>query len=199
MVSPAPLPLARTSAQRQAAEPEGLGKEILARTSARAHMPLTDRPRQTGPAFPAPSSLLSRARTVRRTPILARDRLGGPGAQPPGPGVTAEPLPLPGIVRMPLRRAEEAPETAKIAHPQPVRSDLPLPPLMTIQRTETPPKTTIEVGTITTVPGQVLQQKEGAQAPVSETDLNKLARDVYPLIKRMLAVERERRAGRWLS
>jgi hypothetical protein len=37
----------------------------------------------------------------------------------------------------------------------------------------------------------------GAEARDEEQDLDRLARDVYPLVKRLLAIERERRAGRW--
>jgi hypothetical protein len=40
-----------------------------------------------------------------------------------------------------------------------------------------------------TVPAEQGQEKG--------VDLDRLARDVYPLVKRLLAVERERRAGRW--
>lgn len=47
-----------------------------------------------------------------------------------------------------------------------------------------------------------MQRAEG-QPPVEgqdqdkEPDLDRLARDVYPLVVRLLAVERERRGGRW--
>jgi len=37
----------------------------------------------------------------------------------------------------------------------------------------------------------------GAEARDDEQDLDRLAREVYPLVKRLLAIERERRAGRW--
>jgi len=30
-----------------------------------------------------------------------------------------------------------------------------------------------------------------------EHDMDRLAREVYPLVKRLLAIERERRTGRW--
>ena len=33
--------------------------------------------------------------------------------------------------------------------------------------------------------------------PDDEPDLDRLARQIYPLVKRLLAVERERRGGRW--
>jgi hypothetical protein len=35
------------------------------------------------------------------------------------------------------------------------------------------------------------------QGQDEEKDLDRLARDVYPLVKRLLAIERERRTGRW--
>jgi hypothetical protein len=37
----------------------------------------------------------------------------------------------------------------------------------------------------------------GEESAETGADLDHLARQIYPLIKRMLAVERERRSGRW--
>lgn len=55
---------------------------------------------------------------------------------------------------------------------------------------------TIQRQTMPAAPGQpseAVQRKPAPAAP--ELDLDELARDVFPLIKRMLAVERERRPG----
>ena len=75
---------------------------------------------------------------------------------------------------------------------------MPLPPIMTIQRQPTTSTVgTVSIGTVQRVetgPPETTRQKEEKK---SEQDLDKLAREVYPHIVRMLAVERERRIGRW--
>ena len=44
---------------------------------------------------------------------------------------------------------------------------------------------------------RVILGPEGEEKAEGGLDLDRLARQVYPLIKRMMAVERERRTGRW--
>jgi len=89
--------------------------------------------------------------------------------------VTGE-LPLPPAPR---------PAWAEMLQPQPsaAASDLAMQPegIAVVQRVE-------EAETIASQPPE-----EGEE----EMDLDKLARQVYPIIKRLLAVERERRSTRW--
>jgi hypothetical protein len=44
---------------------------------------------------------------------------------------------------------------------------------------------------------EVEDEEPGTPTQQEEQDLDRLAREVYPLVKRLLAVERERRTGRW--
>ena len=85
------------------------------------------------------------------------------------------PVPLP-TAPAPARRAQLWPQR------------LPLAPAPIVQRRvelgPAPEQRAAEVGI------------EEAAAPEA-TDLNKLARDILPLLKRMLSIERERRSGRW--
>ena len=75
---------------------------------------------------------------------------------------------------------------------------MPLPPIMTIQRQ--PTTSTLGSVSISMVQRAELEQPETTgqkDEKKSDQELDKLAREVYPHIVRMLAVERERRIGRW--
>lgn len=105
-------------------------------------------------------------------PAVGGSGLKGEGAEPAGPGPMVPVLAVaPGTIqRSPAPDQEPVgrlPLPSVGVGAQPVDADL-------VQRSGAEPE-------------------EAGEGP----DLNRLARDVLPLIKRMLAVERERRTGRW--
>jgi hypothetical protein len=181
----------------------------LARIASRAQLPLIKR--QAAKPRPSGYSTLSRSMPVQRTAILPQARFeeipswgrtpGQPGRSDPWAGTAGERLPVPAMARMPVHRAaaEQMPTTSVVVRRAPhMRGEMPLPPIMTIQRQ--PTTSSFGSASISTVqrvemgrPETTEQREEGRSKP----DLDKLAREVYPHIVRMLAVERERRIGRW--
>ena len=99
--------------------------------------------------------------------------------------------------------------TVTVHRPQAIRSDMPLPPVMTAlraQRAQRQATTQITDGVSVEPPATGVVQRAAflvAEPPGKQTsappeqDLEKLAQDIYPIIRRRLAIERERRTGRW--
>jgi hypothetical protein len=181
---------------------------LLARVASRAQLPLIKR--QTARTRPSGYGAPSRSMPVQRTAILPQARFeetpswggapGQPGRSDPWAGTAGERLPVPAMTRMPVQRAAAAqmPTTSIVVRRSPdTRGEMPLPPIMTIQRQPT-------ASALSSAPISVVQRVETGYAETTEQkeerpaqDLDKLARQVYPHIVRMLAIERERRTGRW--
>jgi len=66
-------------------------------------------------------------------------------------------------------------------------------PAQVVQREVSPPEIT-PIGGTPSVQGQLVQRAEGEGGEPEEIDLADLARKIYPLVKRMLSIERERRS-----
>ena len=217
--TPAPAPAvaaegAAPPVQRQIAPTEGgagLEDRVLARAASRAHLPINEPLRPAVSLEPEPGRLQTAegaGRTPEPTPSQAtRTRLPAqmttlrmPQAQvqrhleeeragaPPAPPVQAAPV-----------------------RPQAAGSELPLPPVSRALPTGLIQRQPARVSTgLTSAPQGVgmvqraaTSQAESAsqaaetgpvEAEAPEPDLNSLARQIYPLIKRMLTVERERRS-----
>lgn len=76
---------------------------------------------------------------------------------------------------------------------------LPLPPVIRVPAAGLVQRQPLEVSPVTTIVQRVTGDKEGQEEREKarpQDDLAALAQDIYPLIKRMLAVERERLGGR---
>jgi len=131
------------------------------------------------------------------------------------PYTLAHPLPVPR--RAVISRRETGVERVEIAdgsavRPQLLEGELPLPLLrqpVSTERVQRQP----DVGRVDAFPGLtaapesvgIVQRVSTRPSPETERtskeksdlELDRLARQVYPFIKRLLAVERERRSGRW--
>jgi hypothetical protein len=175
------------------------------RVASRAQLPLIKR--QEARMRPSGYGVLSRSMPVQRTAILPQARFeetpswggapGQPGRGDPWAGTEGERLPSPAMTRMPVQRAaaEQTPTTSVVVRRSPdVRGEMPLPPIMTIQRQ--PATSTFDSTSISVVQREATEEP-GTTEPKSEQDLDQLAREILPLLKRMLSVERERRVGRW--
>jgi hypothetical protein len=201
---------------RHPAAPDVTGAEIAPsreleagrarRTAALAHGESEDGPMAL--PFVAPRSLL-RTRPVEQTAILPQVR------RSPAPSVPAQGaqrraqalLPLLGQ-RAPLPSDSGATAGSR-AGPAPVVSKVTVqPPAQlsggaTIQRQPSAPGAAPTVSRPDAGETAVVQRAAedepyaGEQVREEEQDLDRLAREVYPLVKRLLAVERERRTGRW--
>jgi hypothetical protein len=192
----------------------------------RAHLPLTEPPRAAhdlepepereggrqatlrAAPVPGPGGRLARFKPVEETAVLPQARIqasfeGRAAGRPGSPPVMAE-LPL----RWP---AQEAAGDAGLAPPwsYPAEERSPLPPASgpalaeVVQRQPAPVSLGSAVASDSTQVVQRLEVGEKEEGePVTkgedepEMDLDDLARQVYPLIRRMLAVERERRPYR---
>jgi hypothetical protein len=176
--------------EKDTSAPDGT---LLARAASRTQLPLIKR--QEARTRPGGYGALSRSMPVQRTAILPQARFEEPSAQ-----ITRDrqPLPVPSAARTTVQR-REATERATI--PEMGRSqvwerELPLPPAITVQRQ------TIAVSPVPTTVQRDLEEPAEVTAPAVEgektaLDLDRLARQILPLLKRMLSVERERRVGRW--
>jgi hypothetical protein len=117
--------------------------------------------------------------------------------------VESLPLPIPAAIQ---RRGD--PSSA--SSPQPEQAALPLPPLLRSPVAVDQGNSAVDIDSVANL-GPTIQRAldldgEGAMSEVlyeaqseqqsSEPDLDQLARQVYPFIKRLLAVERERRLFR---
>jgi hypothetical protein len=200
----------------EANRPDGLDKDILARAASSAHLPLFEGGRETTPISqakviqtrPLPHmATLPQARgqtaTVEPGETAAwPDEPASPFTlrpQPAAPVVEHSPLPLVPPVRIEVRRESATPP--EVIPPQPT----PSPPAAPVQRqvvAQTAPAQSVDTPAAASTPPAVIQRaKEEKTAtsdqpqdkPVEAPELDKLARQIYPLIKRMLAVERERR------
>jgi hypothetical protein len=182
-------------------EPEeraaGLGEEVLARAASRARLPLTE------PLSPA--SDLGRTGPPAQTTTLPRAQVQARFADERGQACFEDE----GVV-MPVSKpvpARAEPARAGPARPPAWGGEFPLPPVSwpapaaLIQRQPAAPSVDLTVATrgvdvvqraVETPPETGLTTEE--EGP--ELDLDHLARQVYPFIKRMLAVERERRSAR---
>ncbi|UCC86440.1 MAG: hypothetical protein JSV81_16535 [Anaerolineales bacterium] len=166
--------------------PLGLEREVLARAQARAHLPLIE-PLRPARGLEPEEEHVETPQDLRKPPPVSQIR-------------PSTPMP---VLRLPQVRLGGEGE-AGVA---PARSDgQPLPPAprlsagdmlqreaLAISMDLAPPPRRVEVvqrleGEVETVPSQA--------AEGGKPDLDRLARQVYPLIKRMLAVERERRFSR---
>jgi hypothetical protein len=205
----ADVPSVAEGVQRES-EPEeraaGLGEEVLARAASRARLPLTEplRPAsglgRTGP--PAQMAIPPRAQVQARFEderVQARFEDERVQARFEDEGVVmpvSKPVP-----------ARVEPARAGPARPPAWGGEFPLPPVSRpapaalIQRQPVAPSVDLTVAAqgadvvqraVETPPETGLTTEEEG----SELDLDHLARQVYPLIKRMLAVERERRSAR---
>jgi hypothetical protein len=176
-------PLQRRAATEQADSP--LAETLLARAVARQKMPLTDLQRYTAQLEPEDDERLP-IQTRKDYPALTATRL-----------TASRPTSL-------FRARSIQPQTAVEAGINgPVVQRLPESESVLPLRTLPPaPVSQAEPGRIfraDTLP----EAAESASPPTAQDDdaadppnLDNLARQIYPLIKRMLAVERERRSGR---
>jgi hypothetical protein len=203
--------------QRQAGfdEPaDRLQDEIWARAASRAHMPLIE------PSWPVSrfgperdgietAKVPGDLRSVARTAILPQAQIehqhSAGRVDEETETSSHEQLVLdhlrPGVEEMPLR----GPVTERIeptsAEFPPLADELPLP--------SPSPGVVQRQASSLAGPEVIFRQEEATAGPPEATpetgeestetgaDLDHLARQIYPLIKRMLAVERERRSGRW--
>ncbi len=194
------LPVKHPPLQRQvepAESPTELEEEVLARAKSRARLPLTEPLRPPSrleveeDRFPAPKEL---ALPEWKLPPMARTK-------PPAQTTT---LRVPQVrlqTRFEKERAEAGPSRI-------VTGELPLPPaprlasaeMLQRQPSASAPDLAMQpegIGVVQrveeaeTIAGQPPEEGE------EEMDLDKLARQVYPIIRRLLAVERERRSARW--
>jgi hypothetical protein len=190
-----PIQTAPEAVQRlRTAEPDE--SPLLARVSSRAQLPLNKRPESRE------RDAMPRSMPVQRTAILPQARLAREPADAGARGPEQD-LPVPGGARMaprPGRTTDRGMVTAQ--RKQAIRSDLPLPPVISAQRAE---RVQRQAATPVTDGSSVVQRAAMLRAPpsqeeaaeLSEQDLEKLAQDIYPIIRRRLAIERERRIGRW--
>jgi len=209
---PPALPLAAPAVQRHAQaeeEPVQAAPETApaVQTAPERAQPFrrTQLPLNRGPGI-GKRDTPSRSMPVQRTAILPQARHTEQEERPERG--SAEPLPVPGVTRTGLRTARRTDQGAvAVRSPQAIRSDLPLPPVITVQRVQR--QATAQVtGAVSAgaPPTEVVQRAammmraeaatEQSSAP-QEQDLEKLAQQIYPLIRRRLAIERERRIGRW--
>jgi hypothetical protein len=183
----------------------GLEGEVIARAVSRAHLPLIE------PSPPAQAEAI-RTQPVEQTAILPQARVEAhPEGSPEPPALTPS---RPG--------APAGGPPAQTGWTQAAASDLPLPP--PLQRSVTPARpvstTLIQRQPEAPAPSPVVPsrpesgregmvQRAGEEPPLATVtppqppagestppNLDSLARQIYPLIKRMLAVERERKWGR---
>lgn len=189
-------------------EPGGLEREVIARATSSARMPLVEAGREANRVGQGkvvqtrPMAALPQAR-VQAGPVEVGAAEAWPGEpalpftfrpQPATQPVEKTPLPLVPPIRIEIRPERTA--------PQPAAS----PPLSRVQRqpadgTAPVPRTQEPLAA---PPAPAVVQREGKETasdssgakPAEPPDLDKLARQIYPLIKRMLAVERERRSIR---
>ena len=191
----------------------GLEGEVMVRAASRARLPLVE------PPSPAPAEVIH-TKPVEQTAILPQARAqarpevsleppasissrpetppelgqaapaGGPPAQSGWARTAAGELPLPPVLQRSVAPARPvsttviqrqpevpAPSSVVISRPEPRREGM-------VQRDGEEPPTTVAP------PPQPPAEQS------TPTNLDSLARQIYPLIKRMLAVERERKRGR---
>jgi hypothetical protein len=216
----------RSQVQRQveADQPTaGLEQDILARTVQRAQLPLNKPHLSAGrvegvqedsdtevSGQPTREATYDRVTLTKPLAQAARlrvpqthvqmqleDETTKPEGPEPGQPPFAEPLARPSLYRQPFSAGAEA-TSAGAYSPYIQRSELPLPPV----GRPVPAEAQSQGGEMSAemMAASVVQRTdEGTPETAgegSETDLDQLARQVYPLIKRMLAVERERRSAR---
>jgi hypothetical protein len=163
-------------------QPE-LGEEVMARAESRQHLPLTEATRPVS----RPERTLPRIQ-ARSEEGIGEAGIDRPAELPPPSGAPSGDLPLPQPVREPLVERD---------------ADFPLAPL-----SRPPAAEAVQRLPLTVSPGAPLVQSavgegeaivqreedEGIEPEVGDSapDLDDLARQVFPFIKRMLAIERER-------
>ena len=202
-----------TQVQTAPGEPAaGLGAEVMARATSRERLPLIE------PLPPAHAGVI-RTKPVEQTAILSQARAQArpepPASVPSRPGTPPE------AGRTPAR---EIPTQS--GWTQAVTGELPLPPALQRSVAPARPVSTASTTLIQRQPEapapspavtpwpeprreEVVQRVEGEEPPPTALppqapaagegapeNLDSLARQIYPLIKRMLAVERERKLGR---
>jgi predicted component of type VI protein secretion system len=129
---------------------------------------------------------------LRRSPAQPEARPGVPGSAAPGGAVRpSSTLPRP---------SSAGPASAVQPPAQPPVQPA---PQAAIQRQPTVPGAALTISRAEVGEAADVQRAEdegvepGVEARDEEQDLDRLAREVYPLVKRLLAVERERLTGRW--
>jgi len=206
----ADVPSVAEGVQREG-EPEepapGLEEEVLARAASSARLPLTEPPSpasglgRTGP--PAQATTLPRSQVQAR---FADERVQTRFADERGQARFEDEGVVMPVSKLVPARAE--PVRAGPARPPAWGGEFPLPPVSRpapaalIQRQPVVPSVDLTaaargakvVQRAVETPPETGLMPEDEERP--ELDLDHLARQVYPLIKRMLAVERERRSAR---
>jgi hypothetical protein len=176
----------------------GLDQELLARAASREHLPLTRPPRMISTSGPEMTAL-PQARIQPRPEAEAEaapDRWVPP--RPGGPSPELGLLPLWEPRREPAAAVSPGPDSA-----QALRVEAPLPPpsrpplaelVQRLPLAVSPGAPIVQrtVGEAEAVVQRAISEGVGAEEEKAELDLDDLARQVYPMIKRMLAIERER-------
>ncbi len=156
-----------------------------------------------GQAVPEAPNLISPPPESAWAPVLpqARAILQRAQLQPAAAESDLPLVPPPAVVvvnRRPAGEAQREPE-AERAEPEPPTGSAPSPAPVAIQRmpsvSEVESEAVVQRATELQSTGGWATRDEEPPAP--KQDLDKMARDLLPLIKRMLAVERERRPRRW--
>ncbi len=214
-VETGPAPVQRTGAPGEPAA--GLEGEIVARAASRTHLPLVE------PPHPAQVQAIQ-TKPVEQTAILPQAR-GQAGPEPPAlaplrPGTstgglpaqtgwthaaTGE-LPLPPPLQRsaaPARPASTTPSTLIQRQPEP---SVPSPVVTArpepwgeriVQRDDGEEGSpSLPTGVEGSSPATVTPPQPAEEQSTQSPNLDRLAHQIYPLIKRMLAVERERKWGR---
>jgi hypothetical protein len=167
--------------------PLGLEREVLARAESRAHLPLAE-PLRPARGFEQEEEHVEAPEDLRKPP----------------PATPTRPPTHMAMLRPPQARfADEG----QVGVAQAWRPELPLPTTPQLPTGEMLQREALAISMDLAPPPrrvEVVQRAEMEMTPAAEpaeeeesgTDLDNLARQVYPLIKRMLAIERERRFSR---